>query len=62
MRKLVQEGSKKWKHPISISLGAATFAKHGENSDELVAKAEKALNQAKRMGKNRLVEADPVSI
>lgn len=62
MRNLVQEGSMKWIYPITISLGAASFTKHGENSDELVAKAEKALNQAKRMGKNRLVEADPVSI
>jgi diguanylate cyclase (GGDEF)-like protein len=43
----------------TISIGLATYPLDAGSADELVASADKALYEAKRLGKNRLVCAEP---
>jgi diguanylate cyclase (GGDEF)-like protein len=62
MRQSIQERSKTWAFPITISLGAASFPKNGETATDLVGMAENALHQAKGRGKNQLVVASPISL
>lgn len=62
MRQSIQEGSKAWAFPITISLGAANFPKNGKTANDLVGMAENGLHQAKTRGKNQLVEASPISL
>jgi len=37
---------------VTISLGIATYPKHSKDADELIIKADKAMYQAKRRGRN----------
>jgi diguanylate cyclase (GGDEF)-like protein/PAS domain S-box-containing protein len=43
---------------ITVSIGVAVFPAHGESRDEIVRAADKALYQAKKKGRNRVVGAD----
>ena len=54
----IREASQAWRFPTSITIGVATFPKHGQTVDELVDKAEGALKKGKDMGKNRVVLAE----
>lgn len=51
----IREASKAWVLPSSISIGIATFPKHGSNTNELVDWAESALKRAKDEGKDRVI-------
>ncbi len=44
--------------PITISMGLSTFPDHAQAKKDLVAKADKALYRAKRLGKDRLCVYD----
>jgi diguanylate cyclase (GGDEF)-like protein len=54
----IREASKAWILPSSISIGIATYPKHGTNTNELVGVAEAALKRAKDEGKDRAILAD----
>jgi diguanylate cyclase (GGDEF)-like protein len=51
----VQEASQKWLLPVTISVGVVTFPDQGQTVDQLLLKAETAVEQAKADGKNRVV-------
>lgn len=57
LRAAVEEETKRWSYPITISIGVASYPLDGENMDELLQRAEKANSLAKREGKNRVCEA-----
>jgi len=40
---------------ISLSIGIAMFPEHGQSGDELLHRADQALYEAKRLGKNRVI-------
>ena len=48
------------KSGISLSIGAAEFPQHGLSPEEIIASADAALYEAKRAGRDRLVQAAPV--
>jgi diguanylate cyclase (GGDEF)-like protein len=54
----IRETSQSWRIPTSISIGIATFPKHGKETDTLVDVAESAMKKAKDMGKDRVILAD----
>jgi len=54
----IREASKNWKYPTSISIGVATYPKHGEDVNALVDVAEAANKKAKDEGKDRVVLAE----
>jgi diguanylate cyclase (GGDEF)-like protein len=58
VRAAVEKASGSWLFPVTISIGVVEYPVHGRTVDELVSRAEHALKQAKRMGKNRTVIAD----
>ena len=45
-------------HPMTVSIGLASFAEHGRSAPELLEAADAVLYQAKREGKNRVVSAE----
>lgn len=57
-RAAVKEASKGWILPSSITIGIATFPKHGQTVDQLVDKAESVLKKGKSEGKDRVVLAE----
>jgi diguanylate cyclase (GGDEF)-like protein len=54
----IRETSQAWRIPTSISIGIATFPRHGKDTDTLVDVAESAMKKAKDMGKDRVILAD----
>jgi len=54
----IREASKNWKFPTSISIGIATYPKHGRDVNTLVDVAEAANKKAKDEGKDRVVLAE----
>lgn len=50
-------GDDKKKIPITISMGVATYPEHGEDPETLVSKADAALYQAKKAGRDRVIRA-----
>jgi len=54
----IREASKNWKFPTSISIGIATYPRHGEDVNALVDVAEAANKRAKDEGKDRVVLAE----
>ena len=50
-------GDDKKKIPITISMGVATYPEHGEDPATLVSKADGALYQAKKAGRDRVIRA-----
>ena len=56
-RLAVQEASRSWAFPTSISIGIACYPAHGKNIDALINGAEFAMKHAKDAGKNQTVIA-----
>lgn len=54
----IREASKNWKFPTSVSVGIATYPKHGDHINALVDAAEMANKCAKDEGKDRVILAD----
>jgi diguanylate cyclase (GGDEF)-like protein len=50
-------GNDEKKIPITISMGVATYPEHGEDPETLVSKADAALYQAKKAGRDRVIRA-----
>lgn len=57
LRLLVEETTKDWLFPITISVGIASFPEDGSDLEALLRKAEEANACAKKRGKNRVCEA-----
>ena len=57
-RAAVKEASKGWILPSSITIGIATFSKHGQTVDQLVDTAESVLKKGKSEGKDQVVLAE----
>ncbi|MBA2132020.1 GGDEF domain-containing protein [Capillibacterium thermochitinicola] len=57
LRLLVEETTRDWLFPITISVGVASFPEDGKNLEELLRKAEEANALAKKSGKNQVCEA-----
>ena len=57
VRAAIEETSKSWLFPITISVGVVEYPAHGSTIDELVDNAEKALKDAKSAGKNKTIVA-----
>jgi diguanylate cyclase (GGDEF)-like protein len=54
----IREASQAWRFPTTITVGIATFPKHGQTVEALVDKAEGALKKGKDLGKDRVVLAE----
>ena len=54
-------GNGKVKIPITISIGVATYPDHGVDPETLVSRADAALYQAKKTGRNRVTRARQIS-
>lgn len=53
----VKKGSAQWPFPVTVSIGVVTCPEDGNDIDRLLAKVEKANNNAKKMGKNQVCDA-----
>lgn len=62
VRSAVEEQSKEWIYPITISIGIANYPEDGCNIDNIIDKAEKANGYAKTTGKNKVVKWESVLI
>jgi diguanylate cyclase (GGDEF)-like protein len=51
----VEEQTRKWMYPITVSIGMASYPEDGSSIQELINKAEKANSMAKSSGKNKVV-------
>ncbi len=58
MRAAIEETSRAWMFPVTVSIGVVEYPIHGGTVDELINKAEQALKAAKMAGKNRTVVAE----
>ena len=58
VRRAIEETSKAWMFPVTVSIGVVEYPIHGSTVDELVNNAERALKIAKTAGKNRAVVAE----
>lgn len=58
IRSVIEETSKAWTLPITVSVGVVEYPVHGNTIDELVTRAEQALKTAKSTGKNKTVLAE----
>jgi diguanylate cyclase (GGDEF)-like protein len=54
-RKAVEDKTSEWVHPVTISIGVAHYSNEENDIDEIISKAEKANQLAKKLGKNRVV-------
>jgi len=54
----IRDASKNWKFPTSISIGIATYPRHGKDVDTLIDVTETANKLAKDEGKDRVVLAE----
>jgi diguanylate cyclase (GGDEF)-like protein len=57
IRAAMEETSRAWLFPVTVSVGVVEYPTHGDTVDGLAAKAEEALKSAKVAGKNRTVVA-----
>ena len=57
LRSAVQDESRTWPFPVTVSIGVAVYPLHGTTADELLQAGECAKEQAKAQGKNRVVAA-----
>jgi len=58
VRSAIEETSRGWMFPITISVGVVEYPVHGSSVEKLIDNAEKALKSAKEAGKNRTVAAE----
>lgn len=58
VRLAIEETSKRWLFPITVSVGVVEYPIHGRTVDALVHKAEGALKSAKESGKNKTLVAE----
>jgi len=58
VRCAIEETSRAWTFPVTVSIGVVAYPMHGKTVDELVNHAEQALRVAKTVGKNRTVVAE----
>ncbi|HEX8074595.1 MAG TPA: diguanylate cyclase [Thermoleophilaceae bacterium] len=59
MRREVRETFSQQPYPLTISLGVATFPRHGASAESLIAGADQALYAAKKLGRDRTVVYNP---
>ena len=59
MRRQVRETFTQGPFPVTISLGVATFPKHGVTAETLITGADEALYAAKKLGRDRTVVYNP---
>ncbi len=57
IRSAIEETSRSWMFPVTLSIGVVEYPTHGTTVDDLVERAEQALKAAKESGKNRTVVA-----
>jgi diguanylate cyclase (GGDEF)-like protein len=57
VRAAIQENSKAWLFPVTVSIGVVEYPIHGRTIDGLVNQAEMALKNAKSAGKNKTLVA-----
>jgi diguanylate cyclase (GGDEF)-like protein len=57
VRAAIEETSRAWMFPVTVSIGVVEYPTHGNTVDELIAQAEQALKSAKAAGKNRIILA-----
>ncbi|MGB8984238.1 MAG: GGDEF domain-containing protein, partial [Anaerolineales bacterium] len=57
VRTAIEETSRGWTFPVTVSVGVVEYPVHGHTVDELVGNAEQALKNAKTAGKNKTVVA-----
>jgi diguanylate cyclase (GGDEF)-like protein len=62
IRQAVEEQTKTWIYPVTISIGISSYPKDGCCITELIDKAEKANGFAKDAGKNRVFTWDNLAI
>lgn len=55
LRRLVREGLVEYGFPLSVSLGVASYPRHGQTGDELLRHADQAMYLAKRLGRDRTI-------
>jgi diguanylate cyclase (GGDEF)-like protein len=55
IRSAVENESKAWQFPVTVSIGAASFPVHGRTAHDLLQQAESAAKFAKESGKNQVV-------
>lgn len=55
-RKAVEEQTKDWVYPVTISIGVAHYINDDNNIEDIINKAERANSHAKNLGKNRVVK------
>ena len=58
LRAEVEEQSKEWEIPITISMGISTYPAHGGTNEELLISVEKAAKYSKDNGKNQITVFD----
>jgi diguanylate cyclase (GGDEF)-like protein len=58
LRASIELASREWLYPTSVSIGIAYYPKHGNNTNELLEAAERALQQSKSSGKNQVTVAE----
>lgn len=54
LRLSIEQASREWLYPTSVSIGIAYYPKHGFTANELLQAAEGALKEAKMNGKNQV--------
>jgi GGDEF domain-containing protein len=52
----VEDETKYWLYPITVSIGAASYPADGSNIEVILSKAEKSNIYAKNTGKNKVVK------
>lgn len=55
-RMAVEEQTKDWIYPVTISIGIAHYSNEAINIEDIISKAERANSLAKNLGKNRVVK------
>lgn len=56
IRSAVEDETKNWLYPITVSIGAASYPMDGSNIEVILSKAEKSNIYAKNTGKNKVVK------
>ena len=55
LRRTVRDALMEYGLPLSVSLGVASYPRHGQTSDELLRRADQAMYLAKRLGRDRSI-------